>query len=542
MKVKGFRRIGVRRAWLLLRVSFFPAIMHFLATTAFSATLEWDPNTETDLAGYRVYYGPVSRSYTNVLEVGNVTSNTLSGLVSGAQYFFAVTAYNIYGDESDFSNEVAFTVPDPINVPPTLDPIGDVMLDEDAPTRVLILTGISAGASNEIQTLTVAAVSNNPTLIPDPIVSNSSPDPVGTLSQTLTLTAVSDNPTLLPNPSVNYISGNATATLQFAPLPDANGSATITVTVDDGGQTNNLVSRSFTVLVNPINDPPALDSISNVTVDQGTVHIALLTGIHAGAPNESDALVITATSSNTNVVSAPTIAYSSPNNSGTLSFTALSNGTATITLAINDSQATNNSTLRSFLVTVRTNEAPVISRIADQLIQKNASTGLLPFTIGDRETPATNLSLTATTSNTNLILLSRITFDGFGSNRTVAVVPEKGRTGVALITIRVSDGTNQTSTTFLVNVAANLVKAPSEGQPVVVSISHSAASRTRLEWNSIIGNTYRVMRKEALNAADWEEASGDIKAVGPTTAWVDSIIRVGTSYFYRVMLLLPAEP
>ncbi len=54
--------------------------------------LAWDPNTEPDLAGYKVYYGTASRAYGNPVNVGNVTSYSLTGLTRGQTYFIAVTS------------------------------------------------------------------------------------------------------------------------------------------------------------------------------------------------------------------------------------------------------------------------------------------------------------------------------------------------------------------------------------------------------------------------------------------------------------------
>src|SRR4051812_31768310 len=79
--------------------------------TAESVTLVWDPNSEPDLAGYRFYYGGESGNYTNIVDIKNATTNSVSGLVEGGTYFFAVTAYNTLGLESDFSNEVRYDVP-----------------------------------------------------------------------------------------------------------------------------------------------------------------------------------------------------------------------------------------------------------------------------------------------------------------------------------------------------------------------------------------------------------------------------------------------
>jgi fibronectin type 3 domain-containing protein len=82
-----------------------------------SATLSWDAPTLnadgsplTDLAGYKIYYGTSSRSYSVVLiSMGTATSYVVSNLANGT-YYFAVTAINNSGGESDFSNEVIKTI------------------------------------------------------------------------------------------------------------------------------------------------------------------------------------------------------------------------------------------------------------------------------------------------------------------------------------------------------------------------------------------------------------------------------------------------
>lgn len=76
-------------------------------------TIAWDPPTTnvdgsplTDLAGYRVYYGTASRIYGSPIDVGNVTTYTLTGLPPGPTYFIAVTGYDTLINQSNFSNEV----------------------------------------------------------------------------------------------------------------------------------------------------------------------------------------------------------------------------------------------------------------------------------------------------------------------------------------------------------------------------------------------------------------------------------------------------
>ena len=73
--------------------------------------LAWDPNTEPDLAGYRVYYSTVSGDYDEAdgVDVGNVTTRDLDSLIlaEGVNYFFVLTAYDTSQNESDFSDEVS---------------------------------------------------------------------------------------------------------------------------------------------------------------------------------------------------------------------------------------------------------------------------------------------------------------------------------------------------------------------------------------------------------------------------------------------------
>lgn len=76
-----------------------------------SVTLVWDQNPEPDIAGYRVYYGSSSNTYTNQIDVGNAITTTVANLETGSTYFFAVTAYNLAGAESLPSHEIMFPAP-----------------------------------------------------------------------------------------------------------------------------------------------------------------------------------------------------------------------------------------------------------------------------------------------------------------------------------------------------------------------------------------------------------------------------------------------
>ena len=89
---------------------FLSGITRFIALTfiivssfhdAYSArvTLEWDPNAEPDLAGYKLYYGTASRDYAQVIDVGDTSTYTVTNLTAGDTYYFAVTAHDASGHE-----------------------------------------------------------------------------------------------------------------------------------------------------------------------------------------------------------------------------------------------------------------------------------------------------------------------------------------------------------------------------------------------------------------------------------------------------------
>jgi len=84
--------------------------------------LAWDPNTESDLKGYKVYYGTVSKTYINSVDVGNETTYTLTGLTPGQTYFIVVTAFDTMYYESSYSNEVSGVAVEPEPPPPTPPP------------------------------------------------------------------------------------------------------------------------------------------------------------------------------------------------------------------------------------------------------------------------------------------------------------------------------------------------------------------------------------------------------------------------------------
>ena len=76
-----------------------------------SVQLSWSASTNASAAGYKIYYGKSSRTYTNSVDVGNALSATIQGLQPNKVYYFSVTAYNAGKTESGYSTEVVSSTP-----------------------------------------------------------------------------------------------------------------------------------------------------------------------------------------------------------------------------------------------------------------------------------------------------------------------------------------------------------------------------------------------------------------------------------------------
>jgi fibronectin type 3 domain-containing protein len=80
--------------------------------TTGSVTLSWSPNSESDLAGYKVYRSTSSGGYGAPIATlpAGTTQYISSGLAKGSTYFFVITAYDQAGNESSYSNETSKSI------------------------------------------------------------------------------------------------------------------------------------------------------------------------------------------------------------------------------------------------------------------------------------------------------------------------------------------------------------------------------------------------------------------------------------------------
>ncbi|HYG73442.1 MAG TPA: Ig-like domain-containing protein, partial [Planctomycetota bacterium] len=133
-----------------------------------------------------------------------------------------------------------------VNDAPTVAPVADLTINEDAAQHTVSLTGITIGALEAGQTLTFAVASSNTALIPTPNLTDD---------------------------------GGGKATLTFTPVANTSGTSTITVTITDNGSGTapnvNQIVETFDVIVNAVNDAPSFTKGPDFTVTEAGVQTSM---------------------------------------------------------------------------------------------------------------------------------------------------------------------------------------------------------------------------------------------------------------------------
>ena len=372
--------------------------------------------------------------------------------------------------EDTATGAIAFTVGD------VETPVASLTVTATSSNQALVATaGIALGGSGTNRTITLTPVAN---ASGTSTITVTVADPGGlTVVRTfvLTVTAVNDTPTLagatnatiseLAGYTQNLVPGDVdipvqplTVTLLSGPtgLVVTNGVLAWTPTEEQGPSTNEITAtvtdglgtatRTLVLTVTELNDVPTISGISDQTTleDTATSAIAFTVG---DVETAAGSLSVTATSSNLGVVATNGIALggSGGNRTITLSPVANASGTSTITVTVIDGSG--GSATRSFALTVSAvNDVPTISAISDQTTPEDTATSAIAFTVGDLETSAGSLTVTATSSNLSVVAAGGIALGGSGTNRTITLTPVANASGTNTITVTVTDGSGGSAT------------------------------------------------------------------------------------------------
>jgi hypothetical protein len=129
--------------------------------TATSLLVTWNANTDTDLAGYKVYFGTQSGRYGTVADVQKATSYQISNVQGGVTYYVAVTSYDNSGNESIRSTEISAYIPVSVPVTDTTPPSGSVVINSGAATTTTSTVTLTLSASDTGGTVTGMKISND---------------------------------------------------------------------------------------------------------------------------------------------------------------------------------------------------------------------------------------------------------------------------------------------------------------------------------------------------------------------------------------------
>lgn len=219
------------------------------------------------------------------------------------------------------------------NEPPTITAIDDATIDEDTMTGDLAFT-----------------------------IGDAETDPAS-----LVVTVSSDNQALIPDVNIVISGSGADRTVKVTPQADQNGSALITLIVSDGDKT---AEETFTVNVTPVNDPPTVTPVNDVTIDEDTMTGDLAFEI-GDLETAVESLIVSATSDNQLLVPDANIVISGTGANRTVKVTPLGdqNGSAVISLVVSDGDKTSQ---EAFTVNVTpTNDQPTSIQLSPTTLDEN---------------------------------------------------------------------------------------------------------------------------------------------------------------------------
>lgn len=375
--------------------------------------------------------------------------------------------------------------------------------------------------------------SGSPITLPFTVSDDITPD------ASIVVTATSSNQALVPDANIAVIGTGGSRTLQVTPVAGQGGSTTITVNASDDYQSS---QQTFTITI--IDGDPTLAAIPDQQIAvNGTMGPLTLDVADDGTPPAQ--LIITATSSNTSLVANASLVVSGGT---TRQLTATpqtgANGQTTITVTVTDQGG--NSAQQSFVLTVAGNP-PTITGLSNAAISAGTTYGRVLFTVTDGAKDPAEVTLTAASSNETLLPSANIDLNGTGATRGLMATPAFGQSGVTTITLTASNGDEEGTLSFDLQVLdvpayflaegvtngffdtqiaiANPHSAPA---PVVITFFKDNGERIVLheELAATSRATIRVREIEGLENATFSTSvvstGGEALAVERSTTWDSS--------------------
>lgn len=325
----------------LLKIFFYVCLFSIVTATASQArdvTLQWDPDTDTSVTGYKINYNADSATIpfsgtgaiqgASPIDVKNLTSSTVTGLDPSRSYYFAITAYNASGAVSSYSNivSVAEAVPPTVSItsPATNTTIsGTVSVTAGATDNVGVtkvefyLNGVLKTTDTSIPYLyslsTTSLAAGTYTLMAKAY------DAVGNVGQSSNVSVSVVNDTTAPTASLTAPGNNATVS----------GTTTITASASDNVGVSKVEFYKNGVLLSATNVAPFSYNWNTTTDANGGYTLTAKAYDNTGNVGQSANVLVTVNNPVADTT-APTVAVTAPANSAIVS------GTVSVTASASD--------------------------------------------------------------------------------------------------------------------------------------------------------------------------------------------------------------
>jgi VCBS repeat-containing protein len=249
-------------------------------------------------------------------------------------------------------------------------------------------------------------------------------------------------------PAHGTLTLNADGGFTYTPAANYNGPDSFTYRASDGTLTSGLATVAITVTA--VNDAPTAADDAYTTAEDTALTVAA-PGV-LGNDSDPESSTLTAV-----VGTGPSHGTLTLNANGGFTYTPAANYNGPDSFTYRASDGTLTSGLATVAITVTAvNDAPTVTVAAGGACGTNDRSGTINLTVGDIESAATALTLTvASTSNSALVPSNNVVFGGSGANRTLTATAVAGRTGTAVLMVRVSDGQASGSVQVTVRVGSN---------------------------------------------------------------------------------------
>ena len=235
----------------------------------------------------------------------------------------------------------------------------------------------------------------------------------------------------------------ASGDIRYDPALNYTGPASVTyVAIDNDNSASNIATVSVTI--NSVNDPPVINPILPVTIDENTT-AGPITLVVSDVETPIASLIFTPSTNNPTLVPLTGIAFSG--NDVTITPQANQFGTADITIEVEDADGGTDSEILALTVT-GVDDPPIMDPILPVTILEDAgASGPYTLTATDVDTPVASLTFSLTNnSNPTLIPAGGIVITG----DQLTLTPALNQFGTANLTIQVDDGSGGIDSEILV--------------------------------------------------------------------------------------------